>query len=684
MSDITYKEIVDYLRESTGDANWYLNNKIGLPIAHRYMNPISVRNRVTEAVKKLKEKKTMKDEDHGDYAFKAHKHAQAGKKTMTIGGEKHPVTASGKLDEVMCNECGMAETKCACMRKEDAHYVIKHDDHGYEVVVGKHSPEHGFIPNPGRPELGLKPSKDIPPGTIKTKVKVGPIKLHPVQEKYIRFQKEKFENINEDNDKWYEKIDNAPTHEHAIKVIRKTPLKHLHKFEFWNGGLSGVREHPYMEHVKDEIRRRYENMDEETINMYEDSAAERDHTHAAHFHDHKGNWSGMALITAKSDEDAVKQAHELAQSDRYKDFKLAHVEKHTAVKDLEEVLHPSMGASKYIDDFVHSDNPKFHGKSKKERIRMALGAYYNAKKHMKEATLISSEEELAQVLDESFFFNEEADASTVRAWHNVHTKGSKAARERLDSRHANNPDYHAFKKRLAGEKPAAPESKQDYYMHHGHKYTAAEVDKVKKSFKRRELSTKAALDMLHNARKAASAKHATSGVGGGGKGAANVSPLDTALSRVKEKPAKGAGASPAELDAAKAEKKAAEKKKPSDTTKKLTGKIEEGLGDFMTGLYHVKKKEFKDKITNALIPPHLQRVHKNIKQIHKIGQRLNQVREELNTNMVDKHEGKNKDKVEKIPQKSKVKKKYENKKMTMTGEKAHKVEINPKIEELKT
>jgi len=55
MSDITYKEVVEYLRESTGDANWYLNNKIGLPVAHRYMNAVSVRNQVTEAIKKLKE-----------------------------------------------------------------------------------------------------------------------------------------------------------------------------------------------------------------------------------------------------------------------------------------------------------------------------------------------------------------------------------------------------------------------------------------------------------------------------------------------------------------------------------------------------------------------------------------------------------------------------------------------------
>ena len=36
--------------------------------------------------------------------------------------------------------------------------------------------------------------------------------------------------------------------------------------------------------------------------------------------------------------------------------------------------------STVIHDFVHSDNPKFKGKSRKERIRMALGAAYGMKK----------------------------------------------------------------------------------------------------------------------------------------------------------------------------------------------------------------------------------------------------------------------------------------------------------------
>ena len=43
---------------------------------------------------------------------------------------------------------------------------------------------------------------------------------------------------------------------------------------------------------------------------------------------------------------------------------------------LNEVLSKDAKAGDWISDFVHSDNPKFEGKSKKERIKMALGAYY--------------------------------------------------------------------------------------------------------------------------------------------------------------------------------------------------------------------------------------------------------------------------------------------------------------------
>jgi len=43
---------------------------------------------------------------------------------------------------------------------------------------------------------------------------------------------------------------------------------------------------------------------------------------------------------------------------------------------INEVLSKNATAGDWIHDFIHSDNPKFKGKSRKERQKMALGAYY--------------------------------------------------------------------------------------------------------------------------------------------------------------------------------------------------------------------------------------------------------------------------------------------------------------------
>jgi hypothetical protein len=45
-------------------------------------------------------------------------------------------------------------------------------------------------------------------------------------------------------------------------------------------------------------------------------------------------------------------------------------------EQLDEVITSKTPTSAVIKDFVHSDDPRFEGKSKKERIKMALGAYY--------------------------------------------------------------------------------------------------------------------------------------------------------------------------------------------------------------------------------------------------------------------------------------------------------------------
>ena len=71
--------------------------------------------------------------------------------------------------------------------------------------------------------------------------------------------------------------------------------------------------------------------------------------------------------------------------DRYKQFIFTQVQEQTVdheerelAEEINEVIKKSAPAGTWISDFVHSDDPKFAGKSKKERMKMALGAYYAA------------------------------------------------------------------------------------------------------------------------------------------------------------------------------------------------------------------------------------------------------------------------------------------------------------------
>jgi hypothetical protein len=78
----------------------------------------------------------------------------------------------------------------------------------------------------------------------------------------------------------------------------------------------------------------------------------------------------------------TKQVHNTRTGETYRDYGNEFVgyrmQKNEEVEQIDEVLTASDPASKWISDFVKSDNPKFAGKSKKERINMALGAYYAA------------------------------------------------------------------------------------------------------------------------------------------------------------------------------------------------------------------------------------------------------------------------------------------------------------------
>jgi hypothetical protein len=64
-------------------------------------------------------------------------------------------------------------------------------------------------------------------------------------------------------------------------------------------------------------------------------------------------------------------------------------------------INKKMSREQIIHDFVHSDNPRFSGKSKKERIKMALGAWYGMHKeeNLDEVKLIHSSGKVLKVGD---------------------------------------------------------------------------------------------------------------------------------------------------------------------------------------------------------------------------------------------------------------------------------------------
>jgi hypothetical protein len=107
---------------------------------------------------------------------------------------------------------------------------------------------------------------------------------------------------------------------------------------------------------------------------------------------------GYAKVNATEevelDEKLIGKQHKLDKNKNGKldkhDFKLLRKE-----ETIEEKLNPSMGSAKYIDDFVKSKDPRFEGKTKKERIKMALGAYYGAKNE-------SVETEEVDTIDEAY------------------------------------------------------------------------------------------------------------------------------------------------------------------------------------------------------------------------------------------------------------------------------------------
>lgn len=85
--------------------------------------------------------------------------------------------------------------------------------------------------------------------------------------------------------------------------------------------------------------------------------------------------------------DAIKSIQHIAVQQK------KHATANESVK-LEEKLSADDDAGVWISDFVKSTDPRFKGKSKKERIKMALGAYYAAQNEEFEVDGIQLDEEV--------------------------------------------------------------------------------------------------------------------------------------------------------------------------------------------------------------------------------------------------------------------------------------------------
>ena len=110
-------------------------------------------------------------------------------------------------------------------------------------------------------------------------------------------------------------------------------------------------------------------------------------------------------------------------------------------KQLDEVLTKSTPAGEWVHDFVHSDNPKFKGKSAAKRKQMALAAYYAKKNEGASPSQNSTVEvDMNESKDTSHVVNH--DSEDVKASHNYVHKNAEAVAKRNNGKITRHSDNH--------------------------------------------------------------------------------------------------------------------------------------------------------------------------------------------------------------------------------------------------
>ncbi len=121
-----------------------------------------------------------------------------------------------------------------------------------------------------------------------------------------------------------------------------------------------------------------------------------------------GKWADVWFAILEDDSYVVVSGNQVYAYDHVGDA-IKSIQKiavqNSKMSDINEVLDPNDDAAVWIDDFVKSDDPRFEGKSKEERIKMALGAWYAAQKKesvqtVKESETIVEEKSILKALPE--------------------------------------------------------------------------------------------------------------------------------------------------------------------------------------------------------------------------------------------------------------------------------------------
>lgn len=133
--------------------------------------------------------------------------------------------------------------------------------------------------------------------------------------------------------------------------------------------------------------------------------------------------------------DYSKEIGRVNSLDQAKELVQRHATKHEPDLRLNEVLSKDATAGEWIADFVKSDDPKFKGKTKKERIKMALGAHYGAQRN--ESVELDEEAKIVHTRKgaNGYTYNVKQNASNEYEIHSVDPKGKSSHIDTYQSLH---------------------------------------------------------------------------------------------------------------------------------------------------------------------------------------------------------------------------------------------------------